>query len=502
MQIKKLDNKYLFPVLYLVFCFAILFYMNGLITKEPIVSDAVQNLRMAYHLYNSGILSIEHDTTVTPTPTNYREPVPPVVSAAFIALHPGIDTYNVTLESLQSGENTAHIKQVDLFWIFLLLIGVGLLTYSVTGNKHIPFLALLLVLAYFIRFGGHFATLFTELPAAALITWSSFLLVMAVKKEQLIFYFAAGVSIGFLILTKAVFYYLFLLVLFYFIFLGDKNQKLVKTGLLFLGVFILVGPWLIRNYNIYGEVGISPRGGVVLHQRAVQNMMTSEETFSAVYLWGPHIYQQITKNTWLGIDEKELESGGKLVRLNRGIESDSTAIDAGRPDLAETFFGKSRAEVNRLQAELGRNGKEASRREVYAVMQDEAEELILSHPVRHILMSPLFLWRGLWCFPNSTIPLLSDSLQRSVHDFVNLLAYLSLWGFFIFGLVKFNRIYVAFTILPVLMLLFQAGVTHNIPRFSDPAIPSMLVSFSVVFLYAIRKVSELLPKSLPIKNSD
>ncbi|WP_234571696.1 hypothetical protein [Rhodohalobacter sp. 614A] len=485
MQIQKNYNRYTFSIVYVVFCFAILFYMHGLIDNKPIVSDAVQNLRMAYHLYNSGVLSNENDTTVVPEPTNYREPIPPIVTAAFIALHPGLN--KVTLQSLQSGEHTKKIKQVDLFWILLLLIGVGFLSYSVTANKWVPFLALFFILIYFIRFGGHFGTLFTELPAAALIIWSSYFLLIAVKWERLFIYFIAGLSLGLLILIKAVFYYLFLVLLLVFIFGGTSEKKPVKVGLLFFGAFIVVGPWLIRNYYIYGEVGITQRGGVVLYQRAEHNMMTKEEVNGAIYLWGPEIYRSIVRDSFLGFKESDFESGGKLVRLNRDLESDSAAVDDGRPELAESFFNKSRAEVNRLQTEMGRDGQEASRRDVYNFLQGEAKEMILNHPVRHVLMSPVFLWRGIWCFPNSTIPLFPDTLQRYLHDVVNLLAYLSLWSFFIFGLIKFDRIYMALTILPVLMLLFHAGATHNIPRFSDPAIPSMLICLSILFFYVIRK---------------
>ena len=486
MKIQSLNKNYLFVFLYIFCCLLIVIYMNGLISSKPIVSDAEQNLSMAYHLYNHGVYSISSGTTTDPIPTNYREPVPPTVTALFMALHPAIDK-NATLESLHSGKYKEIIKQVDLFWILLLMIGTGALTFLLTGNKFAPFLALFLVLTYFIRFGGNFGTLFTELPGAALIICSSLMLVLASRNENLLLYFFTGLTMGILILTKAVFFYLFLVVLLYFVFMGSSEKKFKKIGLLFLGAILLVGPWLIRNYKLYDDISVTSRGGLVLHHRATMNMMTSEEIVGAVYFWGPEIYQDIVNGSSLGIEKEDLESGGRLVRLNRWLESDSLFVDLGIPELAESFYSQSRAEIQRLQVLHGTGGREASRREVYKIMQSDAEEMILSHPIRHALMSPLFLWRGIWCFPDSTIPLLGDTIQIYLHNIVNLLSYLALFGLFFYGLWKQKRLYILFSLLPVLMLLFHGALAHNPPRLSDPAIPSLLISLTVVLFYWVQK---------------
>lgn len=479
------SNKYFLSILYLILCGAILVIMNGLITDKPITSDAAQNLRMAYHLYNHGVLSNAGDIE-SPPPSNYREPVPPIVYAIGMYLHPGIDT-NTPLQSLQRGEQTSMIKQVNFFWILLLLIGVGYLTYAVSRNRFLPFLTLFLTLVYFIRFGNHFDTLNTELPAATLIVLFICLFVLLVKKRSWLLYFGSGIVLGLLILTKGVFFYLSVFFLLFVFYISNEEKKWVKFSLFVLGTLLLVGPWLIRNYKIYNEVSLTQRGGAVLHLRAMHNQMTGDEIVGAIYFWGPELYKDIFRNTFLGASTGDFEVGGKYQRINADHAIDTLAVDQGSPEMAISFYSKSRAEINRLQEVLGTNGKEGPRHEAYKIMESESKEMILKQPIKHSLLSFVYLWRGIWCFPDSTIPLLSNTLQTYLHNIVNFVAYCSLFIFFFVGLFKRNDVYIALTIVPISMLLIHAFLTENLYRFSVPVIPTMLVCLSLMIFLLIEK---------------
>jgi len=274
----------------------------------------------------------------------------------------------------------------------------------------------------------------------------------------------------------------------FLIFFSDRRNKLLKISLFIVGTCILVTPWLLRNYSIYQEISVTQRGGGVLHTRAIKNQMTSEEIYGAIYFWGPGLYQQLVRNTSLDAKDEDFESQGKYVRLNRGLDKDSLAVEIGSPRLAESFFQKSRAETNRLQSIFRYQGKEDTRNKAYEVMEADAKKMILDQPAEHIFMSFLFLWRGIWCFPNSTIPLLGDQLQIYINNSANLLSYLSMILLFFIGVIKRKPVIIALTIIPVSMLMFQGFITHNIPRFSEPTIPSMLVCLTLVAHYCRKKI--------------
>lgn len=487
---RKLKNKKVLTVLYIVFCAVIIIYMSGLVTNKPITSDAQQNLRMAYHLYKHNVLSKAGETSA-PSPTNYREPVPPIVTAFFMYVHPGIDK-DAPLASFENGENTPRVKQVNFIWIFFLLTGIGLLTFLVSRNRYLPFLSLIFVFVYFIRFGNHFDVMLTELPGTTFLIWTTVFLILAFKNQDYTYYALTGICLGFLILTKGVFFYLSVVVALFVFFFVSHQKKLQKTGLFLAGVILLVAPWMIRNYMLYSDFSITQRGGVVLYIRALQDQMTGEEIIGAVYHWGPEIYQDAIGNTALGATDEDFEKGGKYSRISRAHISDSVAIDQGRTEEIESFYLTARAEVNRLQAELGSDTTEASKFIVYNIMEEDAKEMILSNPIKHTLMSGLFLWRGIWCFPSPTIPLVGDSIQNYIHNIINFIAYVSLFGFFFVGVYRKDMIYIALTLLPVAMLTFHALIAQNIPRMSETAIPSMLICLTLLIYLLIERYQKRL----------
>jgi hypothetical protein len=476
---KNSKIKLLPATVYVVMSLLVLVLMNSLITTKPITSDAQQNLRMGYHLYKHGVISKDGEVTGKPEPTNYREPVPTIVTGLFIYLHPGINKGD-SLASFEDGVNTPKVKQVNLIWLLLLQIGVGLLAFKLSGNKAVPIIAWFLVFYYFIRFGNHFDEMNTELACAVFIIWATYSLWMAIEGGSLYSYAVSGLILGLLILTKAVFFYVVPIILVCIIIYQYCTKRLQNYALLAGAVLLVITPWMIRNYSIYEDTSITQRGGSVLYQRAMINQMTAEEVPGAIYHWGPELYRTLVDLTPFAIDSSEFNPGGAYERLDRDQVGDSLATERGRPDEAISFFGKTRAEINRLQNVLGEGDLEGSRRKAFEIMQEEGMDIILDQPFKHAAMSFLFIWRGIWSFPNATIPIIKDPLQSIIHNLINLSAYVALFAYLFMGFMRKQSGLFVLSIIPVMMILFQAGVSPSLSRFNEPAIPSMIIALSIL----------------------
>lgn len=418
-----------------------------------------------------------------PLPSNYREPIPPIVSALYMYLHPDIDK-SATLESFKEGENTIRLKQVNLVWLFLLQLGVGWVTYMVSRNRLLPFLSWILVVFYFIRFGNNFDVLYTEIPAATLIVLSTLFLLRAFEKETNSSYLIAGIVLGLLVLTKAVFFYL-LPVIILLLYLVKKREKgVMNFAILAAGSLLIISPWIIRNLILLDDFGVTHRGGGALYNRALENKMKQDEIIGAVYLWGPELYRVLVEGSFLSADSTDYQSGGKYEPIVRFPESsqDSMAFEMIRPSMAVSYHSKFRIEMDSLGFAFRESGmnREKARSEALGTLKTKAMHIILDNPLDHIKMTPLFFWRGIWSFPNSTIPLIGNKLQSIVNNIMNLVAYLSIFFLFFYGLIKRNIGLLALTIIPISMLLFQGAISHNLPRYSEPAIPSMLISLTVL----------------------
>jgi hypothetical protein len=69
--------------------FAVLTFLY--LTGMPIRADGGQNTLAAYYLVHSGVISTIKNETKTPKPTMAREPLPIVVTASFLLLHPSFN---------------------------------------------------------------------------------------------------------------------------------------------------------------------------------------------------------------------------------------------------------------------------------------------------------------------------------------------------------------------------------------------------------------------------
>jgi len=483
-----------------IVCLLLSYHAHTHITGHPTDGDSRQNLKMAYNLYANGALSL--DSQAPFKASNVREPLPPFVTAFFIALYPDLGLQLARDGVLQDhgiahGEGARWVKQVNVIWILLGLSGCWVLAYSVCGSHRA---AIVVVVAAYLFFFSVRTTndplnirvfndsLYTELPAAVLMLWTGMTMVWLTRSSGVLPPALSGLLLGFLALTKAAFLFVFaallpLLIAYYVVVRRDLKAptRWGSIALFCIGFIIVVLPWMARNQVQLDRFEIAERGGLTLYVRALKDQMTSDETVGAYWYWGPRLYQRLVRGTPLGASDGDFAVGGRFERVNRyRLGGDKEAALAGKPEGAVSFYWHARAVnigwVKRFEAMGVPDPKHAAD----GVVQQQAERMIFDAPGRHLAMTPLFLWRGIWCFREDPLPYQLWGYQAYTVNVINALAYLSL--FCVFGYAVARRRYdlLAMTVVPLAMLGFYALLSHNIPRYAAPAIPIMLASLALI----------------------
>lgn len=452
--------------------------------------DALVNLRLAHNLASHGVLSTAERA---PFPaSNAREPIPNLVTAGHLKLM-ALAGQQPSYGELVNGPGARAVKVANLYWAMLGLVATALLAQVLTGQLLLVLISTVLVGYFFFAVPMFVDTLYTELQASVMLLWSSLFLVLAVRTSRRRWFLAAGLFFGLLSLTKAIFFYVCLLIMaglllrFLWLATGQRRWRPLAAGAaLLLGFTAAVLPWMIRNKLELGTFQLTQRGGRVLYARAIKNGMTATEVPGALYFWGPSIYQHGSRLLGFGAAPADFQAGGRYQRINRYAsnfqQSDLEAALAGRPQDVISYHRRVGAEVNRLifaSVETGVGVPDATRKAEKQV-GDKAKRMILSDPSRHLLMTPLFLWRGIWSWPNEGVTFKGNSIYVVVKDLLSLLSYGALVVLFLRGVIRRNGTFLALTVLPVGMLLAYGLLTHNIPRYSAPAIPLMILSLVIL----------------------
>jgi hypothetical protein len=474
---KSLEKRF-FPVVLLVIIVFLCWMLDTTLTESPIRKDARQNLQAAYNVSEWGVFSITASASGKPPADNYREPVTPYVTSLLIGLYKKNDPA-LTFEDLSEGTLCLAVKRINILWAFFLLLGSSVLVVFFTRSPMLAAFPVCLIWLAFLRNPAYIDTIGTEIPTAAVMVWTSVALIGSLRSGRGMHFLGTALLFGMLCLTKAVFLYLtvpVVLIIFFCTFTDSYFSKLraISAGVVFMvGVTITVGPWLSRNYNQLGSATLTLRGGSVLYGRTRLNTMTMDEVIAGMYLWGPGAYKTMVKNTVLEMSTDDFEEGGRGVRLNRSADSsfakrDSAAEKAGKPEDAISFLRQIRAERVRLLKHFASAGHLNPQQATDDFLKGKAREWLLENPVRHVMMTFLFAWRGVWCFYGGGVFTVLNALCAAV--FIALTAY---------GICAGNRYITAFVLLPFLMLCFNALFTHNLSRYSSPAIPFLITGLFV-----------------------
>jgi len=184
---------------------------------------------------------------------------------------------------------SAYLKIINIILLMTCALISAYFIYRYTNNFIIPILGFLMI-SLSARLGIFAVSFYNEVLASLLIVLVSIALYKLVKegfntKTSLFF----CLSLGILILTKAIFYYfLFLCPIFLFVYwtiIGESfRNSIIRLFIIFGLTYLIVGPWIIRNYIQLGTLSISGRSGLVLTQRANLNDLIFEDyTGSIIY---------------------------------------------------------------------------------------------------------------------------------------------------------------------------------------------------------------------------
>ena len=423
----------------------------------PIVQpDAYENLTAAYNLGHHGVISTEDNPAVTtPEPSEYREPLPIAVLAGYItALQPVHG--DKPLGDLMFGDNARLLKQSNIVWGVLLSFVVFCTIVRYTGSYA---WAAFGTLTTHIGLAEEYNGLYTEVVGAAMLALTCAVAAAAVRKQTAGWTFATGLLFGAMTLTKAAFLYVSVVLIgcvaawgLWRLVRARDASVLKSVALVSLGLALVVGPWMARNYVHFDEWSLSGRGGQVLLTRAVKNQMTPEEYRGAWFAYAPRPLRWAASKL-TGFDKDDLADGGRLVRLMRHVSPhDRPAEAAGRPQDAVSYFAKVKA----MRAELEMRDPEASSLEIDDALKQRALGMIKAAPLAHLAATPLFLWRGA---PYVFAILLAGALYACARRRWWLLAYVA----------------------PAMgLVLFYAALTHFIPRYALPMLPVASVAFAVL----------------------
>lgn len=382
---------------------ALLVMWGRQVTGSPITRDAAQSLQMAINLERHGTISMEPEAPFVPT--NYREPLPPILSAFTLKL---IDSVmgEATPESYFVGARAQYVKYQNLLWLALFSVSVFWVTEQFTSSFLAGLIAVVLVNVPFRPHTppGPIDTLMTEIPSLWLLVGASATLAIGLERKNLPLLGLCGALFGCLALVKAVALYVVLgLVVIppclYFLRRPrvQMGSALRQSAVLIGGFACIVAPWMYRNHVQIGSFQISQRGGEALFERSLEDQMSRQEYLGAIYVWAPQLQQPL--GTWLGFSTQDVLRGGRLERLNSdtetGLSQEDLAFEKlGEPEKTVTFFRQARAERERLEHDLEVAGVAHPDVQADEQLRDRALATFAQHPWRHLVLSPLFLWRG------------------------------------------------------------------------------------------------------------
>ena len=428
------------------------------VTPTPERGDAHQNARMGYNLAKYGVISYTAEQGEPITPTMRREPFPIAAIAAFILLHPSLST-ELSRDEITAGSAVQQLKQLNIVWVFILFLGITALCQALFKPVLLSIaIAILLIAAIWLTFASfRVDRMLTELPAAALLVWTSWLLLRFTRRPTKLGALSVGVAFGLLTLTKASFLYVCPVAIVILMLMLRTTASSISargawlrlpllTGLVFAAICSL---WIGRNAYHFGVYDLAERGGDNLYFR---QLFTEQPVLGVVYAFSPPDY----RDWWgkvSGYRPEDLELGGRLAALGKGEGS----IDRVRWDIYK----------NRMQeAGIKYEGKTKAQK----WLANEALKNFFSEPHKYALWAGVFMYRGSFQFPDALArnnwPIWAQRMFQNVSPLLYL-------NFLVCGVVSILRgsPLRAVFLLPIGLSLFYAMFSVNHMRFNEPVIP-------------------------------
>ncbi len=273
-------------------------------STKPRFKDGEQNLAFAYHLYKHGTFSDSLVDQQNPLPSNRREPLYPVLLAGFLPRISNLESFN--LQCLLTGKENKclailkRLKGINILLLLSIALSTFLAARIIVGGGNLPIISACLASLnpYLFLAVNDF---YSDLLAALLLLVLSTALYLTVSQDGSSLSYAsvaqsstvertnwqaqfavitAGITLGCLILVKAVFIYLGLLVAGMYVWVAYRlhsYQPMRRVVILLLIAYLIVGGWVFRNYRLLNEARVAGRDGEVLAIRAEYSTMTWKE---------------------------------------------------------------------------------------------------------------------------------------------------------------------------------------------------------------------------------
>lgn len=438
----------------------------GVLSETGASRDALNNLELAHGLATTGRFVESGDE-----PSMYREPLPIALYALQMRLDPRLD--DVTVADLAAGgPGVLALRQQHLVLAALLLAGVALQTWRIAprrGRLVTSAIAVVAVHAVFIEVVADFTL--TELHSAVAVVGAGLIAQRWVERRRARDAALLGLTIGLGALAKSSLLYVggtFLVVLATLMLLRDRaaaRRVLATVGVAIVVVGIVVLPWMARNAATFGTWSISDRGGLSLWYRAIYEQATPEELRGSWYEFTPLPLRPLA-GAILDIEPEDLD--GPLRRVNR-FHPDEEVEQQSFYELARI----DRFEGTNAYLEAGVTTRAQARMLADQDLLEAGIAVLRRDPWLFISTTPMFLWRGLWVI--KAAPLVPRALLGVINPLT--MAVLLVAGLSAVAGRRPQRF--AVVGLPLGVVAFSALLTMYEPRFTEPALPTMLVLVSV-----------------------
>ncbi|MDI6027871.1 hypothetical protein QBK99_16910 [Corticibacterium sp. UT-5YL-CI-8] len=467
---------WLFAALIVILTLAYSFLQTNI---SEIKNDGLNNYYMAYNLSSRGLFSEDRAGL---RPTMMREPVPVFALAGWLNLtFPNIADADPALTNNKPA--IVWVKASNLVWAAILLFSTLIAATAMTDRRWFGLAAMAFVAATFFYAPWQTNILNTDLAASAILMGCLAFAVILIKDRTWWAALGLGVCLGILALTKAIALYaslVFVPCLGLLMFLERENflRASLLMGLTLISMFVIITPWVVRNYVVFDKPAIALRGGRVLYYRALLNEMPPETYKAAFYYWTDKAAQPFIGSV-TGYSRKDADNGGNgpAAPLNRGSSSfrlsDKAAEKAGAPEKAVALLSKMRARHDHLSRQFKAKGAPSPTAEAQAILQKEAIDMIKAKPMHHIAAVAPIYWSMMWL--------------RTVPVWVAPFVCASLFVALAVGALTRNARLLAFTLLPAGIMFLYLLTSHGLPRYSEPIVPVMVVTLLSLFFFAFRR---------------
>lgn len=444
-------------------------------TDEPPIRDAEANVQYAARLATTGTMA-----EAPGVPTMYREPLPVAFLALQIRLDPRLDGVDGAALA-RPGPEIVALKQQNALWAGLLLLGVALQARRlVPPRARTAVAAGAVLLVHAVAVEPVADVVLTELHAATLIVWAGLAGQRLVERRTLLAAVGLGLLIGAAALTKGSILYIGLVHIVGLVALmllrqhADRRRVLVAGLVAVVAVGAVVLPWMGRNAAEFGTWSIADRSGFALWNRAIYAEATPRELDGSWYAFTPDALKPLVGPI---VDVTDEDLMGELRRAHR--------FHPDEPEELLSFHGIGRRlRVERTDAYLAAGGltRAEARLLADADFLDDALHVLREDPWFFVATAPMFLWRGTW------MVLAAPLVPRIALGLLNPFAMLALLVAGLGAVVRGSPRWFAVVGIPTGVVAFSALFTLYEPRYSEPALPTMLILLVVGATHALLRI--------------